>query len=93
MFSVRLFLFRLTLRKYVLAAHERRPSARVVALTGLLDLDHLGAHVAQDMAQNGPASTRVRSMTRTPASGSSLVACSFYQTGTSLTPIRVTTEA
>ncbi len=37
-----------------LAAHERRPAARVVALAGLLDLDHLGAHVAQRHGAEGP---------------------------------------
>src|SRR5262249_34042070 len=30
-----------------LATDERRPLARVVALAGLLDLDHVGSHVAE----------------------------------------------
>ncbi len=36
-----------------LAADERRPAARVVALAGLLDLDHLGAHVAEHHRAEG----------------------------------------
>ena len=36
-----------------LAPDERRPAARVIALAGLLDLDHLGAHVAEHHRAEG----------------------------------------
>jgi hypothetical protein len=37
-----------------LAARERRPAPRVVALAGLLDLDDLGAHVAEGHGAERP---------------------------------------
>ena len=43
--------------------------ARVVARARLLDLDHLGAEVGEQLRAHGPASTRLRSSTRMPASG------------------------
>ena len=36
------------------AADERRPLARIVAVPGILDLDHLGAHVAEQHRAQRP---------------------------------------
>ena len=44
----------------------RPPSPRGVA-AGRFDLDHVGAHVASCIAQNGPAITCVTSRTRRPS--------------------------
>ena len=43
-----LFLLRFTQIVGAPAVHEGRPRARVVAVTGILDLDHLRTHVAEE---------------------------------------------
>src|SRR5882757_10784001 len=43
------------MKQHGIAVNERRsPPARVVAAVGLLDLDYLGAHVAEDHAGHRP---------------------------------------
>ena len=47
MSTATLFLFRLTLAKYVLGSDKGGPPARFVTVLRILDLDHLRAHVAE----------------------------------------------
>src|SRR5215468_9541576 len=70
MLSVRLFLLRLTDRKYVASPAANGGHPRVSSpLPGSSTLMTSAPMSPRDMAANGPASTRVRSMTRMPASG------------------------
>src|SRR5262245_44338620 len=69
-FSVRLFLLRFTDMKYVASPPVKGGQPRVSSpLPGSSTLMTSAPMSPSDMEQNGPASTRVRSMTRTPASG------------------------
>src|SRR5215468_5085942 len=70
MLRVRLFLLRFTDMKYVASPPEKGGQPRVSSpLPGSSTLMTSAPMSPSDMEQNGPASTRVRSMTRTPASG------------------------
>src|SRR5580704_4049745 len=70
MFRVRLFLFRLTDRKYVASPPTKGGQPRVSSpLPGSSILMTSAPMSPSDIAQKGPASTRVRSTTRTPWSG------------------------
>ncbi len=54
----------------VAAGNHRSEATRIVTTPRHLNLDDVGAGVsARFIVQNGPASTRVRSITRIPASG------------------------
>src|ERR1700730_13253654 len=70
MLRVRLFLLRLTERKYVASPPVKGGQPRVSSpLPGSSTLMTSAPMSPSDIEQNGPASTRVRSMTRMPASG------------------------
>src|SRR5262244_4310328 len=70
MFRVRLFLLRLTDMKYVASPPAKGGQPRVSSpLPGSSTLMTSAPMSPSDMAQKGPASTRVRSITRTPCSG------------------------
>src|SRR5215470_17418317 len=70
MLRVRLFLLRFTDMKYVASPPEKGGQPRVSSpLPGSSTLMTSAPMSPSDMEQNGPASTRVRSMTRMPASG------------------------
>ena len=70
MLSVRLFLFRFTARKYVASPPTKGGQPRVSSpLPGSSILITSAPMSPRDMAQKGPARTRVRSMTRMPDSG------------------------
>ena len=70
MLSVRLFLFRFTERKYVASPPTKGGQPRVSSpLPGSSILITSAPMSPRDMAQKGPARTRVRSMTRMPDSG------------------------
>src|SRR6266850_4713311 len=72
MLRVRLFLLRLTERKYVASPPENGGQPRVSSpLPGSSTLITSAPMSPRIIEQNGPASTRVRSRTRTPASGRS----------------------
>src|SRR5262247_1694071 len=94
MLRVRLFLLRLTDMKYVASPPVKGGQPRVSSpLPGSSTLRTSAPMSPSDMEQNGPASTRVRSMTRTPASGGRGV---FFLTGSFLTGafcLPVATEA
>src|SRR6185503_7959337 len=73
MLRVRLFLLRFTERKYVASPLTKGGQPRVSSpFPGSSILITSAPMSPSDMAQNGPASTRVRSTTRTPASGGRL---------------------
>src|SRR5215467_8118662 len=70
MFRVRLFLLRLTDMKYVASPPAKGGQPRVSSpLPGSSTLITSAPMSPRDMAQKGPARTRVRSITRTPARG------------------------
>src|SRR5262245_1866134 len=70
MLRVRLFLLRLTERKYVASPPANGGHPRVSSpLPGSSTLMTSAPMSPRIIEQNGPASTRVRSSTRTPASG------------------------
>src|SRR5499426_3186841 len=70
MLRVRLFLLRLTDMKYVASPPVKGGQPRVSSpLPGSSTLITSAPMSPRDMAQKGPASTRVRSMTRMPARG------------------------
>src|SRR5436853_5368365 len=72
MLRVRLFLLRLTERKYVASPPEKGGQPRVSSpLPGSSTLMISAPMSPRIIEQNGPASTRVRSSTRTPDSGRS----------------------
>src|SRR5215470_20029256 len=70
MLRVRLFLLRLTERKYVASPPAKGGQPRVSSpLPGSSTLMISAPMSPSDIEQNGPARTRVRSMTRMPARG------------------------
>src|SRR6266700_3015925 len=70
MLRVRLFLLRLTERKYVASPPAKGGQPRVSSpLPGSSTLMTSAPMSPSDIEQNGPARTRVKSMTRMPASG------------------------
>src|SRR5262245_2163910 len=78
MLSVRLFLLRFTERKYVASPLTKGGQPRVSSpLPGSSILMTSAPMSPSDIAQNGPASTRVRSMTRTPWSGGRAAPAAF----------------
>src|SRR6266446_1742784 len=90
MLRVRLFLLRLTERKYVASPPAKGGQPRVSSpLPGSSTLMISAPMSPSDIEQNGPASTRVRSMTRIPASGGldrfpTRAFCLAFATGSSL---------
>ena len=75
------------------AVDKRRPVARVVAVIGILDLDHLSPHVAKEHRAER-SGQHPRQIDDPEAAERQLTGrVFFYHTSTSLPPLGVTTEA